>query len=63
MGMYRWRSYVIAGILFCVIVYELMNKLKNERHNILYLVIERTYLNMAGLTLNMIGFRIDICND
>lgn len=43
------QLYVIAGILFLAVVCEIIYEMKNGKHRLWYLIIERTFLNIVGL--------------
>ncbi len=43
------QLYVIAGILLLAVVCEIIYEMKNGKHRLWYLIIERTFLNIVGL--------------
>jgi len=47
------QLYVIAGGLLLAVIYELMYETKQESHSFWYLLMERIFLNIAGLLFYM----------
>lgn len=47
------QLYVIAGGLLLGVIYELIYETKHERHSFWYLLMERIFLNIAGLLFYM----------